>query len=162
MLLVAVDPAGCAYRVAQEAASLAGSLAEPVVLMTAVRLPDGVQAEVPLESYAGRTAEEVLVADAKEALGGLLFPFQEHGVEVRLEVRIGPPVQAVLEAAEEYRPRILVLGTHGRTGIKRLVLGSVAEQILRRAPVPVLTVRTEGVVDQPSEAQREVATLADG
>lgn len=164
MLLVAVDPAGCAYQVVEEASSLAAALSEPVILMTSVELPEGVTPEVHLETgrYAGHTAEDVLVTDARQALDALAEPLRSKGVGVRLEVRVGPCVQAVLDSADEHRPRMLVLGTHGRTGLKRFFLGSVAEQILRQAKVPVLTVRSQGVVDHPSDAQKAVQALADG
>src|SRR5262249_32720257 len=54
----------------------------------------------------------------------------------------GDPATEILGVAQETRPDLIVLGTHGRTGLGRLLMGSVAEQVLRRAPCPVLTVRT--------------------
>ncbi|GBD31051.1 hypothetical protein HRbin32_02168 [bacterium HR32] len=48
--------------------------------------------------------------------------------------------QAILDAAERYRADLIVMGTHGRTGLPRVLLGSVAETVLRRASVPVLVV----------------------
>jgi nucleotide-binding universal stress UspA family protein len=62
---------------------------------------------------------------------------------VRLEsvVRDGPSTQAILDAAKEFRADLIVMGTHGRTGFRRLVLGSVIEEVLRKAPCPVLTVK---------------------
>lgn len=55
-------------------------------------------------------------------------------------VRIGRASDAIVEAAEELGADLVVMGTHGRSGLKRLVLGSTAEQTLRRAHVPVLAV----------------------
>jgi universal stress protein A len=62
---------------------------------------------------------------------------------VRMEraVREGPSTQAILDAAEEFRADLIVMGTHGRSGFRRLVLGSVTEEVLRKAPCPVLTVK---------------------
>jgi len=54
----------------------------------------------------------------------------------------GDPATVILEVAEETGAGLIVMGTHGRTGLGRLVMGSVAEQVLRTAPCPVLTVRT--------------------
>lgn len=54
----------------------------------------------------------------------------------------GEPVCEILCAAEKHRCDLIVMGTHGRTGFRRLLLGSVAEQVLRRASCPVLTVNT--------------------
>jgi nucleotide-binding universal stress UspA family protein len=61
-------------------------------------------------------------------------------IEHRLED--GEPVTEILRAATETGSDLIVLGTHGRTGFRRLLLGSVAEQVLRRAACPVLTVNT--------------------
>lgn len=62
--------------------------------------------------------------------------------DVRMEYRLedGEPVAEILRAVAESRCELIILGTHGRTGIRRLLLGSVAEQVLRRAKCPVLTV----------------------
>lgn len=54
----------------------------------------------------------------------------------------GDPAGEILRVAKENRADLIVLGTHGRTGVGRLVMGSVAEQVLRRASCPVLTVKT--------------------
>ncbi len=59
-------------------------------------------------------------------------------VAVRLEA--GPPAAAIVRTAKRERAGLVVLGTHGRTGLPRLLLGSVAERVVRIAPCPVLTV----------------------
>jgi nucleotide-binding universal stress UspA family protein len=51
----------------------------------------------------------------------------------------GDPAGAIVRAAKEYGCDLIVMGTHGRTGLGRLLLGSVAEQVVRKAPCPVLT-----------------------
>ena len=57
------------------------------------------------------------------------------------EVRRGPPPMMILEYADEHDVDLIVMGTHGRTGIDRYLLGSVTEKIVRQSEVPVLTVR---------------------
>ena len=57
-------------------------------------------------------------------------------------VQDGDPVVEILEVTREAPCDLIVMGTHGRTGLGRLLMGSVAEQVLRRASCPVLTVRT--------------------
>jgi len=62
-------------------------------------------------------------------------------VKVEISMRTGNVVQEILAQARTSRPDLLVIGTHGRGGVQRLVLGSVAEKVLRLATCPVLTVR---------------------
>jgi nucleotide-binding universal stress UspA family protein len=64
--------------------------------------------------------------------------------EIRVESRIveGEPASAILDAARDLSADIIVLGSHGRTGLSRLLMGSVAEHVVRHATCPVLTVKT--------------------
>ena len=62
-------------------------------------------------------------------------------VKVRYHVRRGDPFENILDGAEDSLTDLIVLATHGRTGIKRLVIGNVAEKVVRHAPCPVLTVK---------------------
>ena len=56
-------------------------------------------------------------------------------------VRLGHPVDQIVSAAKEFDADLIIVGTHGHTGLKHLLLGSVAERVVRLAPCPVLTVR---------------------
>ncbi len=68
-------------------------------------------------------------------------------VDVSEEIVVeGDPATEILGVAEEENCDLIVMGTHGLTGLERLLMGSVAEQVLRRAPCPVLTVRTPAKV----------------
>ena len=64
-----------------------------------------------------------------------------HRVRVESQVMEGDPVDMILRAAEETHSDVIVMGTHGRTALTRLVLGSVAEAVIRKAPCPVLTAK---------------------
>ncbi len=59
----------------------------------------------------------------------------------RSELRIGIPYQAIAEAAEDYGADLIIMAPHGRTGFEHLLLGSVAERVVRIAKSPVITVR---------------------
>jgi nucleotide-binding universal stress UspA family protein len=63
-------------------------------------------------------------------------------VEVSTQLAEAPAARAIARAAEETRADLIVMGTRGNSGLKHLVLGSVAERTLRRAPCSVLTVKT--------------------
>jgi nucleotide-binding universal stress UspA family protein len=61
-----------------------------------------------------------------------------------VEIAIGHPAETIVRMAEERQADLIVMGTHGRTGLQHVLLGSVAEKVVRLAPCPVLTVRIRG------------------
>jgi len=63
----------------------------------------------------------------------------------------GDPATGILQVAQERACDLIVMGSHGRTGLGRLLLGSVAEQVVRKAPCPVLTVKLPQHQEKPSE-----------
>ena len=65
----------------------------------------------------------------------------------------GNPATAILRAARENKCDLIVMGTHGRTGLNRLLMGSVAEEVVRKAPCLVLTVKAEVAADLPGQAK---------
>ena len=75
-----------------------------------------------------------------EAMLALVAPFLEKGVPVVTKVLEGDPWRAIVDEATVDPADLLVIGTHGRSGFEKLLLGSVTEKVLRRAPCPVLTV----------------------
>jgi len=82
---------------------------------------------------------------------------QAHHVRIESQVMEGDAVDMILRAATETRSELIVMGTHGRTALARLLLGSVAEAVLRKVPCPVLTVRTPMAADLTSPALSEPA-----
>ncbi|NIS29917.1 MAG: universal stress protein [Actinobacteria bacterium] len=65
----------------------------------------------------------------------------DHGGEVRTARELGRPSRQIVEYADEHGVDHVVIGSHGRTGVSRILLGSVAETVARRSPVPVTVVR---------------------
>ncbi|MFP8954249.1 universal stress protein [Natrialbaceae archaeon A-arb3/5] len=86
-----------------------------------------------------------IVETAKKNAEGLLDTAREigdeHGVSIETETTVGTPARGIVEFAAENDIDQIVLGSHGRTGVSRVLLGSVAEQVVRRATVPVTVVR---------------------
>lgn len=78
---------------------------------------------------------------AREYILGQQERFEKAGVRAKFVVRIGSPVGVILDAAQEHRATMIALATHGSTGLKRLLFGSVAEGLIRKSPIPVLLVR---------------------
>jgi len=94
------------------------------------------------------------VDDEERRLAGLVSRCHAEALAVTWQVCAGPPAAAIVKAAADRAVDLIVLGTHGRQGVAHLVVGSVAEQVVRSAPCPVLTVRghVPERAQQPAEA----------
>lgn len=66
-----------------------------------------------------------------------------NGVDTQAMMKVGNPYEVILESASGCNADLIVMGTHGRTGLDRYLIGSVAEKVVRMSDVPVLTVRQE-------------------
>jgi len=116
---------------------------------------DGLYVELPLlRSRAIEDGERKLAA-AAEAV-------KAANIDVTTDVVVGKPAACITQAAEQRGTDLIVMGTHGRSGLAHLMLGSVAERVLRMAPCPVMTVRdTARVADAVSqEADRPEGAVA--
>jgi universal stress protein A len=80
-------------------------------------------------------------AKARESLAHLLEPAWGSPPSVKLAVHWGSAVEGIVAYARDHAVDLVVIATHGRTGLRHVLLGSVAERIIREAPCPVLTVR---------------------
>ena len=90
------------------------------------------------------------VAEVREELKRAV---REHGVTANTEVVVAQFTgEAILEAARRLGADLIVMGTHGRGGLRRVALGSVAEYVVRHADCPVVTVRGEPAHEQPARA----------
>ena len=95
---------------------------------------------LPMET-AWEGIDDVLRREGTAALETVRETAESDGIEISCRVLEGSPAREIVRYAEETRCDLVVMGTHGRGGINRLLLGSVAEQVVRTSPVPVLTVR---------------------
>ena len=96
--------------------------------------------------YAGAMSDELLHPEtgARNQLDELEVPQSEKIESIEREVRSGPPFVEIVRYARERNVDLIVMGTHGRSGLSHALLGSVAEKVVRKASCPVLTVRPEG------------------
>lgn len=89
-------------------------------------------------------------AEARNRLSCVRASDRLINVVHRLET--GDPAHEILRVAEEDHADLIVMGTHGRGGLSRLLMGSVAEAVMRKAPCPVITVRTARTAEAKVEA----------
>ena len=95
---------------------------------------------------------EALVADAERRLAALKQSVTAPELTIETAVIAGRPAPAIVEHATTGGYDLIVMGTRGRTGLSHLVMGSVAERVLRKAPCPVLTVHATSVASATREA----------
>jgi len=94
--------------------------------------------EVPLPVDLYLDEQKAALAKLNEIAGQKL-----NGIEHKTAVYAGDVAGSILQAVDQFQPDLLVLATHGRTGLAHFVLGSVAEAVVRRASCPVLTIHSE-------------------
>ena len=136
-ILVPLDESLLAQAILPIVLHLARDQGTEVILLRAV------QFQHPLWRDAV-TAEVQTLTEAERALQALAASLQEQRVrQARWVVWSAEPVQAIRDAAKAYRADLIAMATHGRGGLNRLLLGSVAAAVVGSAPVPVLLIRGE-------------------
>jgi nucleotide-binding universal stress UspA family protein len=137
-LLVPIDFSACSERALDYACELAARLGARIHVINAIgaALPELSVALTDQMISSLRTSNAA-------ALDKLIEPRRKRAAFGEITVVDGDARDAILQAARAVHADLIVIGTHGRRGLSRVLLGSVAEDILRRAPCPVLAVRTE-------------------
>ncbi|MEF2232118.1 MAG: universal stress protein [Pseudodesulfovibrio sp.] len=138
-ILCAVDFSDHSPKVAEYASLMAGSSGSQVLaLYVAPSLSQYVGFHVPpssIESFVGE-----IVTGAEDTMGEFVKD-NFKGLTVSGKVVAGYPAEEILAIAEAEGCDMIVMGTHGRKGIDRILFGSVAEKVVKSSKVPVLTVR---------------------
>lgn len=137
VILVPVDFSETSQKAVDMATELAGKLGLEIVLLHVYEPPVLVYPDVSPGLMVSMYQE--LLAAGKRSLEALAA---RTGV-TRTLFREGSAGHEIVNAAGELHPRMIVIGTHGRRGIRRILMGSVAEYVLRHSDVPVLSVRAE-------------------
>jgi nucleotide-binding universal stress UspA family protein len=96
---------------------------------------------------------EARTKDAEEYLAPIAATLRAQGVDTSWAIRRGRPADEILAAAKESGADLIAMATHGRTGLGRLLFGSVAEAVLRHAPVPVFMIRQPHTVEAAGAAR---------
>jgi len=136
-LLLAVDFSRPASRAVPYAIKLASVLRLSLTIVHVFQAPPGFDSWIP----ASRRSLNPLKTRALLELGRVVRFANDNQVEAEYKLLAGVPEDAILQTADEVRAGLIVMGTHGRSGLDRLRLGSVADAVLHRAPCPVFTIR---------------------
>lgn len=138
-ILIAVDGSATSLDAARTGFDLAAALSAQVTTLYAVEPP------VPYSGEIGLPADELLqVASRDDEIVAEALRRAAHIPEGTTHlVRVGHPADVIVHVARDWPANLIVIGSHGRSGLGRVLLGSVAESVVRRAPCPVLVVRKD-------------------
>jgi nucleotide-binding universal stress UspA family protein len=138
-ILVPIDFSENAASVIEWAAHLAEEHGSRIILFHAYHLPVEFQqyegAYLPPDYWAGVKAE------AEQSLRRYQGEIEQRGIEVEGVVREGYAATAIVDEAASQKADLIVIGTHGLSGLKHMLLGSIAERVVQKSPCPVLTVK---------------------
>jgi len=140
-ILVPIDFSADADQALEYAIALASKLQARLtllhVLLSLPPLPEGAPGRGLPEVYLRQLATEV-----QQGLATRRQRVLDAGLEGHSMLVYGMPFQSIIDTAQEQKVDLIIMSTHGRTGLKHVLLGSVAEKIVRLAPCPVLVTRS--------------------
>ena len=152
-VLVALDGSTACESVLRFLLEIAGPLDMKITLLHVLEpMPPQVMEAAPhvvIDDIESRRKE------AEEYLEPVAAALRAKGVETSWAIRRGRPADEIVAAARESGADLVAMATHGRTGLGRLLFGSVAEAVLRHAPVPVFMIREPHIVEAAAAAREE-------
>lgn len=139
-ILVPSDFSDCSADAARAARRLAEHFGSRLAVLHVMDEPAALdpmfRGEVPIELLRGRM--ETYCRDALEKFVAAHFP---GNPDIETRIVSGVPYREIIRVARETGAGLIVIGTHGRTGVEHVIFGSTAEKVVRMAPCPVLSVR---------------------
>lgn len=143
-ILLPSDFSECSVEAARAARRLAERFGSRLIVLHVLDEPAVLdpmfRGEVPLELLRGRMEQYAL-----EGMKAFLAAHFEGLPGVETRTASGVPYREIVREARECGAGLIVIGTHGRTGVEHVIFGSTAEKVVRMAPCPVLSVRQRGM-----------------
>jgi universal stress protein A len=158
-LLVPHDFSPCAERALFTAVELAQLHGSELTLVHVSELPANIPLDALVTPVGGAgpvRVDEYTTRGARQQLDTIADPLRRAGLAVNTLTVTGDVAEQILALAREVGADALVVGTHGRTGLSHLLLGSVAEKVVRSALVPVVCVRTPAREAEPTREERDI------
>lgn len=146
-ILIATDFSDCSKAAFNQAIGLARQL-EATLLLAHVLEPINPAYIEPL-GY--------LELNLLQKLDRMAHPLREEGLLVETHLFQGDPGAEIMKGAGDLQCDLIVMGTHGRTGVQRLLMGSVTERVLRASTIPIVAVRQQAAENKKTLAKEETA-----
>ncbi len=138
-ILIAIDGSSCSMNALEKGIELAKALSANVMLLSVVDMTTmidtagvGAVMDTNAEKIFQEEAQKLLKRAMKKYPYAKMTPITEEGI----------PKEAINPIAEKHHADLIVMGTHGRTGLEHFFMGSVAEQVIRHAKIPVMVVNS--------------------
>src|SRR5262245_17011437 len=139
-ILAPTDFSDYSKQAVASALELAKKFGAKLSILHVIELPP-----YPVEGYVPPSVSATFLEDlerqATQELAQIVPEAESAGVEVVRQVAVGSPYQKIIDSAEAEQVDLIVMATAGRTGFSRLIMGSIAERVVRTASCPVLTIR---------------------
>lgn len=136
-IFVPTDFSPCSQEAVAYAAFLAAKFGAAIVL---AHILEPVVDPIALPAHAFSEGDLKKTDQGLECVARL---WRERGIQIETSLFRGRPETEIVGKAEEMECDLIVMGTHGRTGVVHLIKGSVSEQVIRTSPIPVLTLREQ-------------------
>ena len=140
-ILVGTDFSVCAARALSYAVLLASSQGARIHILHVLSEPVQALDLAGALPYIDLVTRKEWEDAAKKRLDKEVAAAEKRGVKATSELRWGRPSDAILETTANMKASLVVVGTHGRSAFEQFLIGSTAERVVRRSPVPVLSVR---------------------
>lgn len=167
-ILVPVDFSACSDEAVAYAAFLASKLSASIEIIHAWHPPYdlgpflGQLAITDPDTGEDRSLAEFVEEQARDALDRMVARLAQRGLTVTGRLVEGTPKRAIVRCVQDGDYDLVVLGTHGRTGLAHVLMGSVAEWVLRHVNVPVVTVRAHGEAEDTATVSTGDAVASPG
>lgn len=155
-LLLAIDGSAHSEAPVREVATRPWPRGTQVRVLSVVEPspPPAYGPEVPFAVAAAPVElQRILQNEADALVAQVASSLADEGLQATSVVRSGDPKKVIVDEARVWGADLILVGSHGRTGLRRLFMGSVAESVLRHAPCSVEVVRSAGNLDQLADAQ---------
>ena len=140
-ILVPVDFSDNCRVALDWAMSIADKVDADVFLFHVLDIPDGLQVRAERHQLLDTDVKERMKEEATRDLQAFADKYDGDRIKFYPEITEGKPFIEIVKAAKYYSMDLIVMGTHGRTGLPQMIIGSVAEKVVRKSPCPVLTVK---------------------
>ncbi len=153
-ILVPLDGSALSERAIEPAEKIAKAIGYEMVLFRVIDTP--LEHTPEAEPEEERRAASASIDEAITYLKEITSRIEGKGIKTRIEIGVGYPHSAILELADKEDVEFIIMSTHGRTGLARVLMGSVAEKVVHATERPVILVKPEKIHKTRTDEEKAV------